>query len=322
LNFNVEKGAEAILKFMQIDRSKDLRWEPDILGITPHARMVVQYSFYRRSASSDSEPFLRFIGKFYADKSGQTTYQIMQDLQKSFNLAKKRSPLTIPHHHFYDPDLHLIIQQYVEGIPYVKLVERNDYPEYFRLAGRALAFLHSQDVSIGEKKSINNHLEELIRPHPMKLCEELPQYRYLIEALIKEMSEREKTWQGKIDNAPLHRDFHLRQLFYLEEQVWLIDWDLFANGDPALDVGNFVVYLKTHIVKCKPVIDAFLEGYCSFGSSTILERLPVYEGLAFLRLACKRFRLKGDHWKEKLEDMLLQSEASFSEKSIFNKVLK
>jgi tRNA A-37 threonylcarbamoyl transferase component Bud32 len=306
---------------MQIDRSKDLRWEPDILGITPHARMVVRYSFYRRNASSDSEPFLRFIGKFYADESAQTTYQIMQDLQKSFDLAKKRPPLTIPHPHFYDPDLRLIVQQHVEGIPYSNLLDHHDYPKYFRLVGRALAFLHAQDVPVGEIRSINSHLEDLIHPHPLRFCEELPQYRRLVEELIKKMGERER--REKIEVSPIHRDFHLRQLFYGEERVWLIDWDLFAKGDPALDVGNFIVYLKTHLTKeCMSVIDAFLEGYCSIGSSTILERLPIYEGLTFLRLACKRFRLKGDHWKEKVEDMLLQSEASFSEKSIFNKVLK
>lgn len=309
--FNVEKGAEAILKFMQIDRSKDLRWESDILGNTPHARMVVRYSFYRRNASSDSEPFQRLIGKFYADESGQTTYQIMQDLQKSFDLTKKHPPLTIPHPLFYDPDLRIIVQQHVEGIPYSNLLDHHDYPKYFRLLGRALAFLHAQDVSIGEKKSINNHLEELIHPHPMRLCEELPQYCCLIEELIRDLSKKEKEWQDMVCVTPIHRDFHLRQLFYREEQVWLIDWDLFAKGDPALDVGNFVVYLKTHIAKYKPVIDAFLEGYCSIGSSTILERLPVYEGLTFLRLACKRFCLKGDYWQNKVKEMLLLSKRCF-----------
>ena len=109
--------------------------------------------------------------------------------------------------------------------------------------------------------------------------------------------------------SPLHRDFHLRQLFSGQGRVWLIDWDLCAKGDPALDVGNFLAYLKTHLRQhWIPSTDAFLEGYFRDRPSPPLERVPLYEAFTYLRLACKRFRLKGDRWKEKTGDMLRLSE--------------
>lgn len=313
---NIERGAEAILKFVEMDGEQDLQWKSKVLKSSfPQTRTVVQYSFFRRGAVSDSQPFLHLIGKFYADESGRQIYQVMQALHSSLFRTGASPLLTIPHPLFYDPDSRVIVQQYAGGIPYNEILDHHNYPKYFRLLGRALAFLHARDVPIGEKKSIHDHLKELIHPHPMRFCEELPQYRHLVEELIKEMGKRER--QEKIEVSPIHRDFHLRQLFYGEGQVWLIDWDLFAKGDPALDVGNFIVYLKTHLTKeCAPAIEAFLEGYCSAGPSAILNRTYLYEALTYLRLACKRLRLRGCFWKIKVKDMLVLSERCLMKESI------
>ena len=313
---NIERVAEEILEFIGMDGEQDLRWESKILGSFPQTRTVVQYSFFRRGAVSDSQPFLHLIGKFYADERGRQIRQIMQALHASLPRIGESPLLTIPNPFFYDSDSRVVVQQYVGGVHYNKLLDHHDFPKYFILLGKALASLHTQDVPIGETKSIHDHLQELINPHPMRFCEKLPQYRHLVEELIKKMAEREK--QEKFEVSPIHRDFHLRQLFYEEGRVWLIDWDLFAKGDPALDVGNFIVYLKTHLTKeCKPAIEAFLEGYCSAGPSGVLNRLYLYKALTYLRLACKRFSFKECGWEKKVKDMLVQSERCLLGESIY-----
>lgn len=41
----------------------------------------------------------------------------------------------------------------------------------------------------------------------------------------------------------IHRDFYPAQVIVDGERLWLIDFDLFCEGDPGLDVGNFIGHM-------------------------------------------------------------------------------
>ncbi len=313
---SAHEGAEALLEFMTTGGAPKPRWTCRILSRTAQARMVVEYSLHSGAPPQAGRPASVLIGKFYADEGGRRTYAVMRRLARALSGTVPAPLLAVPEALFYDPERRLVIQQRVDGIPFRELLGRRDYRKYFRLAGRAIADLHAQRIPLGEHKGIRDHLRELARPHPLELGEKLPQYRLVIEALLKALGERERSWNGTVEVAPLHRDVHLGQLFYGRGRVWLVDWDLFSKGDPALDVGNFLVYLKTHVgEKARPAMDACLEGYASSSSPSVLERVYVYEAFTYLRLACKHFRLKREGWRNVVKEMLRQSEQSLTRES-------
>lgn len=317
---DIGRGAKALLEFIGVKDDQTLQWESKVLGTTPGLRRVVAYRFYRQPFP-EGKPLLSCIVKFYSDERGQRTSRVMEIIFEA--LAGTGAPplLAIPQLLFYDPRERFIAQQPAEGVLFTELLKMRDRLKYFREAGKALGLLHGLRIPFGETRSIQDHLNELIHPHPLFLAERIPEYGPLIESLLKGMDEREKRWAREIEMAPLHRDFHLRQLFYGNGRVWLIDWDLFAQGDPALDVGNFLVYLKTHLTeKCNRFIDVFLEGYFSDRSQSLLKRISLYEALTYLRLACKRFRLKEEGWREKTAEMLLMSEKQLLTESVYAKV--
>lgn len=306
---NAKHGAETVARFVRETGERASRLEWKVLSLTPEARMVVQYTFLHARCTSDVQPFRKLIGKFYVDTTGERIYRVMRMIRKRLTKSSALH-LTIPEPLFYDPRYRLIVQQHVPGIPYENLIQRPDADLYFTLAGRALAELHTQKLPMGQKKGLLEHFEELIHPHPMAFVEHMPQYRPLVETLLQTLLAREREWKTAQPVTPLHRDVHLRQLFYGKERVWLVDWDLFAKGDPGLDVGNFLVYLRTHLAqRCDASITAFLEGYCSVAPASILQRVPLYEAFTYLRLACKTFRLRRDNWEEIVTDMLSRSEA-------------
>ncbi len=313
---SAHEGAEALLEFMSSGAVPKPRWTCRVLSKTARARMVVEYALYPGSRPQAGRPNSVLIGKFYADDRGQRAYAVMRRLARALSGTVPAPLLAVPEALFYDPERRLVIQQRVDGIPFRELLGRRDYRKYFRLAGRAIADLHAQRVPLGEHKRIRDHLRELARPHPLELGEKLPQYRPVIEGLLEAIGERERSWNGTVEVAPLHRDVHLGQLFYGRGRVWLVDWDLFSKGDPALDVGNFLVYLKTHVgEKARPAMDACLEGYASNSSPSVLTRVSTYEALTYLRLACKHFRLKREGWRNVVKEMLRQSEQSLTRES-------
>lgn len=311
---HTESGAKAILKFAGIGEDRGVRWKSHLLGEAPGARRVVGYRFYRFN-----KPVLSCIAKFYADERGKEIADRMALLCKRLGWGTSPPLLAVPQPLFYDSTYRFIAQQPAEGVPFGEALRNQGSRTPFRLAGRALGMLHAQPLSVGKSKSIQGHLHDLIHPHPNALAEEMPEYGPLIGALLHALSEREET--SKAEASPLHRDFHLRQLFYEPGRIWLVDWDLFAKGDPALDLGNFAVYLKTHLTRgAAPAVDAFLDGYFSGRPGSILKRVPLYEAFTFLRLACKRFRLKEAGWREKTAEMLLLSEKSLMKEPAYGKV--
>jgi hypothetical protein len=93
-------------------------------------------------------------------------------------------------------------------------------------------------------------------------------------------------------NAPrrtIHRDVHDRQfLVACDGTVGMIDFDLMAAGDPALDLANLLAHLELRerqglVESARPLADAVLEGYRP--SAALADRLPFYRATAWRRLA-------------------------------------
>ena len=305
MHFDIKKGGDVILRWAAEQLGGPLRIAPEVISHTPEERVIVLYTLFRGETER-----LRLIGKFYAGGVGRRAYQGMTALQSALSRAES-APLAAPASLFYDSVLDLIVQSYVTAVSYYDLIGREGAARYFQDAGAALAYLHRLDLRHGAPKRISDHLEELIHPHPLLFADTMPAYRTTVEGLIREMIGIEAGWGDSVQGAPIHRDFHLRQLFHDEKRVWLIDWDLFGRGDPALDVGNFIVYLETHLnTGLETAVAAFLEGYLRRAPSGLLERVPVYKALTYLRLACKRFRLKERDWRAQVAEMLRLSRAA------------
>lgn len=304
----IDDGARSLRDFLAGSASDSYAWNAEVLARVTNERTVIRYTVYDPHGRSEPATRRQFVGKFYADETGQKTFETMRAIGSALSVGKPI--LAIPPAIYYDRRRRFLVQEFVQGTPFGDLLDRAEFADYFRLAGQALAVLHSQDLVEGKVKWIGDHVAELIRPDPAELYRRYPEYRERIEVLLDRLQTREAEFGGSIETSPLHRDFHLRQLFHGNRRVWVVDWDTFARGDPAFDVAYFVVYLKTHLqaMQCSAAADAFLNGYFATRPRSILERTPMYEAFNYLRRACRRFRLRDHRWEEQMRRMLARIE--------------
>ena len=85
----------------------------------------------------------------------------------------------------------------------------------------------------------------------------------------------------------VHRDFHDGQVLVDDSYaVGLIDFDLMAAGDPAVDVANFICHLELREhqggAAAAPLVAAFLDGYRP--SRSVQQALPFYLATSARRL--------------------------------------
>lgn len=88
----------------------------------------------------------------------------------------------------------------------------------------------------------------------------------------------------------IHRDLHEKQFLVNGKQAWLIDFDTFAMGDPAQDIGNFIAHLRwagLFDARMTPHLwEAFLEGYKQSNSVASSRNIDAHFYASLLRIAC------------------------------------
>lgn len=301
----IESGAQSMLNYL--GDAHLWHWRHIVISETPGQRLVAQYVFQPDLSEKNAEA-IETVGKFYADTdTGQHCYQAMRSVHAHLT-QHQNAPLAIPKPLFYDQNNRLLILNWVSGEPFFDLLTNPQFEQYFWLAGKALAFLHNLPMNFGEVKTLDDNIAELITPHPSMLAQKLPEQNERIAAIIRRLQIVDSQL-GTIKPVPLHRDFHLRQLFYEQDKLWLIDWDMYALGNPALDIGNFITYLETKIpTQANTAIAAFLEGYQVLRPDISARNVRLYQAFTYLRLACKAYRLQAEDWGKRIDHYLATCE--------------
>jgi len=206
-------------------------------------------------------------------------------------------PLRVPRLVLHDATAGLVVTERVTGSSLAEHISAGDLSAV-HLAGRAVARLHRAPVVVGPCRDLAGHVTDLIRPHPRELASAVPELAGQIAALLQGLAACLAT-AGANGVRPVHRDLHPRQLFVQHDgrrsSVVLLDWDLAAQGDPALDVGNLRAWLRHRhpADRAGAVARAFEDGYAQHGDPTVLDHADVYAAFTRLRLAVKRFRVDG-----------------------------
>jgi len=144
-----------------------------------------------------------------------------------------------------------------------------------RAVGAALALLHASPLPVGAvvhdgaaELAVLHRWERLAAAHGFAGAEPLP------DVLPGP--------GGAGPLVPVHRDLHDKQALFDGDRVGLLDFDLAAAGEAALDLANLLVHLELRGLQgigtselVRAAADAVLEGYAP--SEAVLARLPAYD---------------------------------------------
>lgn len=251
------------------------------------------------------------IAKCFPDASGAQVFATLRALSAAIAAQGCRT-LAVPEALHYDAARCCLVQARADGMPLgaalAAAVDADSRDALLQRAGRALGELHGLDpvaLGAGTPKQLADHINDLMRPHPLSVALALPEHAARLRALTARLLEAGAALGSVPPAVPLHRDFHVSQMFVDGERIALIDWDLFAAGDPSLDVGNFMMHLELRCgAEFESAQTAFLSGYVAVRPADALARVPLYQAFNHLRRACKSFRLQAEGWPQRLDEHL------------------
>lgn len=302
--------AEALPEF-QTGAARILRCDVKLLRFRPARRCTLRLNVWLREKASGAISKRVLYGKIYHDleKAGHV-YQQMLSLSSS--VSAKNGPISFANASAFLPDLAMVLQDPMEGVPLDSLISCETETVSARAVGgavaaaSALAALHTSGLTAGKPRSINSELARF-KKRGARIGQVNPK---LGDNIIK-LADALSAWldtlgQWGATTCLIHGDCKPAQFLIKDGQAALLDFDHCGMADPAVDVGTFLATLQQMKVrqtmknrgKPAPCTDwlpglkqQFLEAYCSASGAPSVFRYCAkwYEAVALLRKAIRGF---------------------------------
>jgi hypothetical protein len=219
-----------------------------VLRHKPGRRCLLEY---RLLLSRDRGPDERVtvLGKVRARGLDAATPRLHAALRSAGFGLTSHDGVTVPEPLGLVPELRMWLQRKEPGTPLTRLLLGPDGPTHARRAAEAIGKLHAARVPPSRVHTVADEMR-ILSGRLSELADARPELRRRLERLVTACARLASTIREP-EATGVHRDFHPDQLLVDGERIVLVDLDLYASGDPAVDAGNFLAHvtelaLRTH----------------------------------------------------------------------------
>lgn len=230
----------------------------------PSAKLV-KHRLGRRAVVRAGDLYVKVRAKG-VDNATKEAYGALRNCNFSFSFPKEVR---------VDKKLRRVELPQVKGVDAESLLFAGNI-EIAIAVGRALAEFHLSDISVPRRHSAANEIDILER-------------RLGKDSVLLDACKAAAQGLVIVGERPLHRDFHPGQILHSGSGIGIIDFDLLAMGDPAVDVGNFIAHLIDAEIRfdldMQAVTLAFENAYQSAGGPALKSSVEIYAALSLARLS-------------------------------------
>lgn len=249
----------------------------------PGRRCLIEYGVTHGGAPST----VSVLGKLRRRGVDAANFALLQHLAHDDFSPTADDGIAIPNPIAAIPALGLVLHAWVPGSPLTQHLSHPEAPQLGNRAADALLKLHRSRHGIARHHSVTDELDHL-RVQLTQTAERLPTWRLAILRVLEECVRRAERLTPSRSTL-LHRDFYPDQILVDGPRLWIVDFDLAAMGDPALDAGNFIAHLIEHALRVledptalAPIEHAFRERFLEH-SQVPAESLETWTSLALAR---------------------------------------
>ena len=237
------------------DELPDLRVESvsqiEVFKYKPRRRAVLGYRLNGRSPQTNRLIEQEIIGKVFRDERGQRLFALQDALWCNGFGPYATDNIHVPRVLAYIPKMRMLVQEKAAGRTLNELVETTHLNPFMPASAEGLAKLHNSQLPTQLARQGTFALkpytlaDELaaLRPYEATVVAERPFTRALMSQLRQQLEQWAEALVEPETAVAIHRDFYYSQLLFDGLRLTLIDFDLLALGDPAIDVANFVAHM-------------------------------------------------------------------------------
>ncbi len=255
-----------------------VRWKPG-------RRCLLEYQL---SGANGSGCCRTLMGKVRARSFDAPTYALARQLGANGFGADSVDGISVPPVRGVVPECHMWLQDKVPGTPGWEAISGAKGVHAARRIGAAIAKLQRALPPSAKRHSMADEVVALSGALD-NVRALLPKWDVRLRA-VQRACELLAAGAGATPKSSVHRDFYHDQVIVDGERVWLLDLDIVAEGDPALDAGNFTAHLVEQSLRLlgNPNAlgaqeDAFVSAFREAGGDADFESIEIYKTLSLAR---------------------------------------
>ena len=214
----------------------------------PGRRCVIEYDLEVPCRDGPPE-FVTLVAKARSRGADTATYRLLQALRaRGFDDASPDG-IAVPEPVAVIPELGVWLQRKVHGSPATAALAEPGGVAVSRRLADAMHKLHHAGVAPGRRHTMADELRILHRCLG-SLGERRPEWASRLRRLL---SACDRIGAATLSRPlrGIHRDFYPDHALLDGERLYLLDFDLYCEGDPALDVGNCIAHITEQSVRTR-----------------------------------------------------------------------
>lgn len=253
----------------------------------PGRRCLIEYQFRRKQSSGVWESF-SLIGKAHARRANVFEFQLAGSLWTEGFDDTCVDGISIPEPIGLVPELRMWFQRKVPGESAIELLTQADGIGWARRIADAIYKVHRAEIPTGRCHTIGDELQ-ILHDRLREVACHYPRWEKRVRRILEKCDELSMRVPPH-EFCGIHRDFYPQQIVVDSERIYLLDFDLYCQGDPALDVGNFVAHLIEHALRKHhdPFVllkqqQAFEDRYTELSGGVFRESIAIFTTLSLAR---------------------------------------
>ena len=206
----------------------------------PGRRCVIEYDV-RVERPDEPRRKDKLIGKIRARRYGNEGYRMLEAVWNAGFHAESSDGISVPEPIGVLPRFKMWLQRKIVGAEATTSLLQNDGTLLARRMAEAIHKLHTADVPSERSHTMADELR-ILHEHLPRVAEGKPELNQRISRLLG-VCDRLGTALPPPRTCGIHRDFYPAQVLVNQDRIFLLDFDLYCQGDPALDAGNFLGHL-------------------------------------------------------------------------------
>jgi aminoglycoside phosphotransferase (APT) family kinase protein len=205
-------------------------------------RCLIEYDLI-----NDAGQIITLIGKVRAKGTDVKSYELQKALWSAGFADHSPDGISVPEPVGIIPEWQMWLQRKVEGAIATQFLTPNHNSLLAKRIAEAAHKLHQTNIPPRRSYAMSDELRILHERIPL-VMQQYPEWQERLELILEASNYLGKN-TPEAKRCGIHRDFYPDQIIIHNSRLYLIDLDLYCEGHPALDIGNYIAHIKEYSLR-------------------------------------------------------------------------
>ncbi|MDB9316481.1 MULTISPECIES: phosphotransferase [Cyanophyceae] len=242
----------------------------ELIRYKPGRRCLIAYELI-----NDSGELFTLIGKVRAKGTDFYSYELQKSLWEKGFADDSADGISVPEPVGIIPQWQMWLQRQVKGNIATQFLTPNNNIFIAKRIAEVAHKLHQTNILPRRSHTMSDELR-ILHERITLVMQQYPEWQERLERILAASNHLgQNTPEPK--RCGIHRDFYPDQLIINNSRLYLIDLDLYCEGNPGLDIGNYIAHIKEYSLR-------------TFGNSEALRECETSLTERFMQLTNDKFR--------------------------------